>query len=953
MTTKKFMGVLIVAAMLLPFPLLAQVPVGVLKLKSRTVQTARGSGDFDAVKASLAAQGKVPLGGAYHAVVQFQQSPSAAQRAALSRVGVILHDYLPEKAYMATIAATTDVRQLEGYGVVHIGALSAQDKIEAELLLGQTGGTEAARAHVRVEIYPDLDPVLAAEEAARTHGAALISISDRVLHLTLPRSTLMELASAEWVKWIEGINEITYRANGSRALIKVNLVQDQPYNLKGSGIKFGLYDKFGVQSNHSALSSRVTILSGATTSTDPHATINAGLMIGNGAGSGSGSGNIGMAPEATLDFVNVSAFTTSGINWTSIFDSMKAHINQRNWVAVNNSYGDLNAPVGNYTTGSRLADEAVRLSNATIVFAVDYAVSEATPRSLRTPETAKNIIAVTAVDKNGGTFKPLPGRKHPACGPTSDGRIKPDIAAAGSGTSPSGPHIISTNIGTGSTYTNGFSEDHQGTSLAAPAITGGVGLIVQRYKQLNNNNIPSPALVKSILLNTAQEFQGSQPGPDYRHGFGIANILDAVKVVDALAYYERTISQGDVQEREITVPAGQSRLRVMMAYTDYEAAANAQTALVNQLNLKLISPSGVEWLPWVLNPNSFNSAATRAINVLDNVEQVEVSLPESGTWRIQVTAPNINQGSNQGYAVSWDNPVVISPTTVGINQRLSNGVQVGSIGRWQSNAFLETPVGSNGAQFSSFIGANEILRSSRDLFPNGTASEKYNNWNLSSNIVNPQQLLVLPDNSSFTANLREAASGAQLRAELIDAPNFAWGTIGFKDPWLIDFNDPPYGLRNRGMAAPFYDRSSPFAPDLTTAYPVQSGSATYKGVFLNQVVSGGTYYSARAQSSQTIGGYTGDFLGWAGVGATPSAPASLETPVVFTAPNAVVAARYKGRLLSSLAQASSQSGSQRRFARDVIAPSVFYLVYESAGKIWLTYSTNSGTSWQPERFVVL
>jgi hypothetical protein len=56
-------------------------------------------------------------------------------------------------------------------------------------------------------------------------------------------------------------------------------------------------------------------------------------------------------------------------------------------------------------------------------------------------------------------------------------------------------------------------------------------------------------------------------------------------------------------------------------------------------------------------------------------------------------------------------------------------------------------------------------------------------------------------------------------------------------------------------------------------------------------------------------------------------------------------------LLSSVAEASSQSGSQRRFARDVSASSVFYLVYESAGKIWLTYTTNGGTSWQPERFI--
>jgi hypothetical protein len=202
----------------------------------------------------------------------------------------------------------------------------------------------------------------------------------------------------------------------------------------------------------------------------------------------------------------------------------------------------------------------------------------------------------------------------------------------------------------------------------------------------------------------------------------------------------------------------------------------------------------------------------------------------------------------------------------------------------------------------------------------------------------------------LTSQFEPTEAGITLRNELIDAPNIMSGTIGFKDPWLIDFNDAPYGLRNQGMSAPFYQRSSPFAPDLTTAYPVQSGSATYKGVFLNQGQDPSNpqppYYSARAQSTQTIGGYTGDFLGWAGVGATPSSPANLETPVVFTAPNAVVSARYKGRLLSSLPDATGNSG-QRRLMR--VQDGTLFFVYESAGQIWITHSTDGGNTWQPDR----
>ncbi len=195
-----------------------------------------------------------------------------------------------------------------------------------------------------------------------------------------------------------------------------------------------------------------------------------------------------------------------------------------------------------------------------------------------------------------------------------------------------------------------------------------------------------------------------------------------------------------------------------------------------------------------------------------------------------------------------------------------------------------------------------------------------------------------PSVTTTSKNVRDAqfnsASSATVRSELIDAPNFAWGSIEVKDPWYV-------ADATGAQPNAFIPFTSPYA--LTGAYNQSTG-----GVFLNQGQDPSNpqppYYSARAQSSQTIGGYTGDFLGWAGVGATPSAPAALETPVVFTAPNAVVSARYKGRLLSSLANATS-AGNQRRLANAqgaTLYNNVFYLVYESAGKIWLTYSTDSG-----------
>jgi hypothetical protein len=59
--------------------------------------------------------------------------------------------------------------------------------------------------------------------------------------------------------------------------------------------------------------------------------------------------------------------------------------------------------------------------------------------------------------------------------------------------------------------------------------------------------------------------------------------------------------------------------------------------LVNDLDLRLISPSGTTNYPWVLNPANRTAAATTGDNFRDNVEQVEVANPQNGVWLVRVT----------------------------------------------------------------------------------------------------------------------------------------------------------------------------------------------------------------------------------------------------------------------------------------------------------------------------
>jgi hypothetical protein len=58
--------------------------------------------------------------------------------------------------------------------------------------------------------------------------------------------------------------------------------------------------------------------------------------------------------------------------------------------------------------------------------------------------------------------------------------------------------------------------------------------------------------------------------------------------------------------------------------------------LVNDLDLRVVSPSGTTNSPWVLNPASPATAATTGDNIRDNVEQIHIATPSSGQYLVRV-----------------------------------------------------------------------------------------------------------------------------------------------------------------------------------------------------------------------------------------------------------------------------------------------------------------------------
>jgi hypothetical protein len=247
---------------------------------------------------------------------------------------------------------------------------------------------------------------------------------------------------------------------------------------------------------------------------------------------------------------------------------------------------------------------------------------------------SKNTLTVGATDPSGQVAT-LSSR-----GPAYDGRLKPELVAYGEG----------------------------GSSEAAALVSGVSILLQQQYRDQHAGTLPPAALVKAVLLNSADDLGTAEV--DYRSGFGQLDALGAVGTMRAGRFFGGSAIQGTDQVFRITVPAGQQQLKATLVWSDPAAAANAATALVNDLDLELVAVgTGQRWLPWALSPypnaDSLSRPARRRPDHLNNAEQITLALPAAGTYEVHVRGFAVPQGPQPFSLVyeftapglTWTNPV--------------------------------------------------------------------------------------------------------------------------------------------------------------------------------------------------------------------------------------------------------------------------------------------------------
>lgn len=238
------------------------------------------------------------------------------------------------------------------------------------------------------------------------------------------------------------------------------------------------------------------------------------------------------------------------------------------------------------------------------------------------------------------------------------------------------------------------------------------------------------------------------------------------------------------------------------------------------------------------------------------------------------------------------------------------------------------------------VNHDEVLRSSPGFLSNN--NDKFNFWNTDgADVLNHNHFYYEEGTTeNLIANYKTSYGGATVQYNM---DGFAGDSIEFKDPWLVDFNAPPYGMRNQGMNAPFKKVASPFNPSL---------GSQYKGVLLNQNPTFDPsipYYSIEIPSSiylpQTGKTHNLYLQSWNVSGASLEDENSLETGVVFTSSSgANVTANVKATGLSDNINAYTNNG-QRKTIRTPDLNNTLHRVYESLGHVFYETSTDNGQNW--------
>ena len=294
----------------------------------------------------------------------------------------------------------------------------------------------------------------------------------------------------------------------------------------------------------------------------------------------------------------------------------------------------------------------------------DLETREVVPQSIGSPAAAKNVLAVGATqnlrteppqivrDQKGKPVmvldngNPKVTAEYSSRGPCQDGRIKPDIAAPGTGILSTRAHDVDYDKKGYGNYDEFYAYD-TGTSMACPLTAGAVALVrewLMRDCGFTTNEPPTAALMKAIITGGAKD--AARPNSD--QGWGRVDLMEtlspsnrAVKLFDRIPF-----ADGEKNFTRVLEITNAAPLDVQLVWIDYPgdaSAAQSAPKLINDLDL-VVTPLDGEGV--------FYGNGGAGPDATNTVESVRIASVEPGKYVITVKNTNVTYDHTSGGAAA-------------------------------------------------------------------------------------------------------------------------------------------------------------------------------------------------------------------------------------------------------------------------------------------------------------
>lgn len=644
-------------------------------------------------------------------LIQFKTPLLAPYAQHLRQAGVQIQDHFPNNAVLAVLSPADQAR-VEKFSYVRAvrpypaawrlpvalhAALSSSESRPYTILTTELADIHALAA--RIERSGGL------VDAAPKRGLLQVRLSGAALAWALNDDAVLSIDA-----WRQPEVDVDLARQTSGAEMAFTTL-----GYSGEGLRAEVMDG-GVLDTHLDLQSRPTLFHRPNTTDKFHGTCTHGIVFGDGT---KNPLYRGILPRAQPIFASYSGLT----------DRYKhtQELNEAPYFAVfqSNSWGG--GRTLDYTNESAELDRTL-FDTDVLLF---QSQSNSGDRMSRPEAWAKNVVSIGAfnhmntLDERDDNWK-----RSASIGPAADGRIKPDLS-----------HFYDA---TEAPYHDGAYGDFGGTSGATPITAGHAGLMLQMWadghfsrptKRSDSGNRvfdlrPHSMTSKALMINTARQFAFTGENHD------LTRVHQGWGRIDLVAMQQRrqamwVLDEGDVIEPHqtrsysIEVGPGSEALRVTMAFRDPAGVPSAQRARVNDLSLRVTSPSGTTYLGNNGLRQGVWSVPGGEADHIDTVENVFVAAPDAGRWVVEVEADEINQDGHPSTnsidavfaLVVTGGRLIESPSTGGgssggtsatAGNTSSGGSSSGSSGGSSTGTAGTSSTGGNGGQVGGGSGSNPI-----------------------------------------------------------------------------------------------------------------------------------------------------------------------------------------------------------------------------------------------------